>query len=317
VLKADKNAAVGAIGTAGPRKRVADVPPSRGDDRAVQRMAAGISTGTASVPDVAGDDAGDDSVTATHTLERALKLLKVFYGSSKPLAHSELVRRTGYSKASVSRLAATLVSLGYLNRAPDGVRVQIGVRGLRLGQKYLVNSPLPEIARPVMQAFADKYDMSVGLAMADQLDMIYVQYCNSSKIATLRLGVGRAVPMALSSIGRAYVWAQPPELRQRLLFGIWKKSGAHGPQVVAKMERAFGDLDTHGYCLAAGEYQRDTFAVSVPLAVGNPPLQMGLNCSAVGPIPDRVMIRDELAPALMKMARLLTLELENEDSSLF
>lgn len=279
-------------------------------------------------PDHSGDaaDASDESVapddanaavSATHTLERALRLLKAFSGSPKPLSNSELVRRTAYSKASVSRISATLVALGYLDRAPDGVRVQIGVRGLRLGHKYLANSPLPRLARPVMQEFADRYDMSVGLAVADQLDMIYIQYCNSVNIATLRLGVGRAVPMELSSIGRAYVWAQPPELRQRLLFGIWKKSGAHGPQVVAKMERAFGELDAFGYCLAAGEYQRDTFALSVPLTLGDPPVRMALNCSAVGPLPGRAVIRDELAPALMKTAQLLALELNASDSALF
>ncbi|WP_231502475.1 IclR family transcriptional regulator [Herbaspirillum sp. RV1423] len=309
--KSSANATEGTRNTATLRKRT--TPATADDGKPAQELAAASASG----PRTGGDNVDADTATATHTLERALKLLKVFYGSSKPLTHAELVRRTGYSKASVSRLISTLVALGYLNRALDGVRVQIGVRGLRLGQKYLANSPLPRIARPVMQAFADKYDMSVGLAMADQLDMIYVQYCNSSKIATLRLGVARAVPMALSSIGRAYVWAQPAAVRQRLLFGIWKKSGTDGPQVVAKMERAFGELDSYGYCLAAGEYQRDTFAVSVPLAVGNPAVVMGLNCSAVGSIPDSAVIRDELAPALMKMARLLTLELELIDSSLF
>lgn len=269
------------------------------------------------LPGAVPGDSPEEAGSATHTLERALKLVKVFHGSAKPLTHAELVRRTGYSNASVSRLTATLVTLGYLDRAPDGVRVQIGVRGLRLGHRYLANSVLPRLAGPIMQDFADRYDMSVGLAVADQLDMIYVQYCNSTKIATLRLGVGRAVPMALSSIGRAHVWAQAPQARQRLLFAIWKQSGEHGPQVVARMERAFDDLDSHGYCLAAGEYQRDTFAISVPLSVGQPLVSMGLNCSAVGPLPDRMMIRDELAPALKKTARLLTMELEHIDSSLF
>lgn len=254
---------------------------------------------------------------ATHTLERALKVLKVFCGSAKPLTHAELVRRTGYSKASVSRLAATLVSLGYLDRAQDGVRVQIGVRGLRLGQRYLSNSPVPGIARPIMQALADRYDMLVGLAVPDQLDMIYIQYCKSSKHETLRLGVGRAVPMALSSIGRAYVWSQPAELRQRLLFGIWKKSGEHGPQIVARIERAFDDLDAHGYCFAAGEYQRDTFAISVPIALGDPPVSMALNCSGVGAFPDRQTLHDDLAPALKAAARQLEAALRTTDSALF
>ncbi|MCZ2498806.1 helix-turn-helix domain-containing protein [Xylophilus sp. Kf1] len=241
----------------------------------------------------------------------------MFQGSARPLSHGELVRRSGYSKAAVSRLTATLVALGYLQRALDGVRVQLGVRGVRLGGAYLAESRLPSAARPMMQALADRHDMSVGLAMADQLDMIYLQYCSSSRIATLRLGVGRAVPMAFSSIGRAYVWGQPPAQRQKLLFGIWKQSGAGGADVVAKMERAFGELEAHGYCLAAGEYQRDTFALGVPVTVGRPAVTLALNCSAVGPIPDRATIREELAPALQKTARLLTLALETVDSALF
>ncbi|MDR6584526.1 IclR family transcriptional regulator [Herbaspirillum frisingense] len=280
-----------------------------GNRRAVRQLPAAAAGQT--------DERSEAGQAATHSLERALLLMKVFQGSAKPLSHAELVRRSGYSKASVSRLTATLVALGYLDRAPDGVRVQVGVRGLRLGQRYLSNSLVQDAARPIMQDFADRFDMSVGLAVADQLDMVYIQYCNGRKIATLRLGVGRSVPMALSSIGRAYVWSQSPEQRQRLLFGIWKKSGEHGPQVVARMERAFGELEAHGYCLAAGEYQRDTFAISVPLALGNPPLHMGLNCSAVGALPDREVIREQLAPALMKTARLLMLELEEVDSSCF
>lgn len=255
--------------------------------------------------------------TSTQTLERALGVLKAFRGSPKPLTHAELVRRTGYSKASISRVAATLVALGYLDRAPDGVRFQIGVRGLRIGHRYLSNSLVTSLAKPIMQQLADRNNMSVGLAVANQLDMIYIEYCNSSSIATLRLGVGRTVPMELSSIGRAYVWAQPPARRQRLLFDILKKIGSHGPAVVAKMEQAFEDLDKYGYCMAAGEYQRDTFAVSVPVWLGDPPVVMALNCSAVSYVPDLENIRKILAPTLQSTAEKLIDVMSTVDSALF
>ncbi|WP_083439025.1 IclR family transcriptional regulator [Herbaspirillum autotrophicum] len=266
---------------------------------------------------VRDQDAAPGSSTSTHTLERALGVLKAFRGSPKPLAHAELVRRTGYSKASISRVAATLVALGYLDRAPDGVRFQIGVRGLRIGHRYLSNSPITRLAKPIMQAMADHHNMSVGLAVANQLDMIYIEYCNSSSIATLRLGVGRTVPMELSAIGRTYVWVQPPARRQRLLFDILKKIGVHGPAVVAKMEEAFEDLDQYGYCMAAGEYQRDTFAVSVPVFLGDPPVPMALNCSAVSYVPDVENIRKMLVPALQNTAEKLKNALASIDSTLF
>ncbi|MDY7579753.1 IclR family transcriptional regulator [Herbaspirillum sp. RTI4] len=266
---------------------------------------------------VRDQDAAPGSSTATHTLERALGVLKAFRGSPKPLAHAELVRRTGYSKASISRVAATLVALGYLDRAPDGVRFQIGVRGLRIGHRYLSNSPITRQAKPLMQALADEHNMSIGLAVANQLDMIYIEYCNSSSIATLRLGVGRTVPMELSAIGRTYVWMQSPTHRQRLLFNILKKIGSHGPAVVAKMEEAFEDLERYGYCIAAGEYQRDTFAVSVPVFLGDPPVPMALNCSAVSYMPDVENIRKVLVPSLQNAAEKLKIALSSVDSALF
>lgn len=255
--------------------------------------------------------------TSTQTLERALGVLKAFGGSPKPLTHAELVRRTGYSKASISRVAATLVALGYLDRAPDGVRFQIGVRGLRIGHRYLSNSLVTRVAKPIMQQLADRNNMSVGLAVANQLDMIYIEYCNSSSIATLRLGVGRTVPMELSSIGWAYVWAQSPARRQHLLFDILKKIGSYGPAVVAKMEHAFEDLDKYGYCMAAGQYQRDTFAVSVPVLLGDPPVVMALNCSAVSYVPDLGHIRKVLTPSLQRTAEKLVDAMATIESALF
>jgi DNA-binding IclR family transcriptional regulator len=254
---------------------------------------------------------------STQTLERALGVLKAFRGSPKPITHAELVRRTKYSKASISRVAATLVALGYLDRAPDGVRFQIGVRGLRIGHRYLSNSLVVPLAKPIMQVLADRNNMSVGLAVANDLDMIYIEYCNSSNISTLRLSVGRTVPMWLSSIGCAYVWAQPPALRQPLLFNILKKVGSTGPEVIAKMEHAFANLDKYGYCMLVGEYQRDTFAISVPLLLGDPPVAMALNCSSVSCVPDLGYVREVLAPSLQSAAVKLIDATATIDSTLF
>jgi len=83
------------------------------------------------------------------------------------------------------------------------------------------------------------------------------------------------------------------------------------------MEEAFEDLDQYGYCMAAGEYQRDTFAVSVPVFLGDPPVPMALNCSAVSYVPDVENIRKMLVPALQNTAEKLKNALASIDSTLF
>lgn len=142
-----------------------------------------------------------DAHDGTQTLRRALAVLKAFGGSTAPLANAELVRRTGFSKASISRINASLLTLGYLERAPDGVRCQIAIRAPMLGTLYRANHPFATRARPLMQALADRYGVSVALATADAHEMLYVEYCRSECIVGLvRLG-HPAMTLALSCGG--------------------------------------------------------------------------------------------------------------------
>lgn len=253
----------------------------------------------------------------THTLERALTLLKAFGGCPGPVANAELVRRTGFSKASVSRITTTLVALGYLDRASDGLRFQIGLRGMTLGHNYRANNPIKLLARPIMQAFADELDMSVALATGDGMDTLYLEYCKGRHIATLRMGVGSRMPMELTSIGRTYLWTQPPQERERLLENIRqctdKKQVAHS---MMRIEQAFDHLDRFGYCVAMGEFQRESYGISVPVYLGNPAIPMALNCGAILPAPSEDRIHDFLVPKLIQTADALAAAMRNIDSIL-
>jgi len=259
----------------------------------------------------------DDKHRGTHTLERALTVLKAFGGHSSPLRNAELVRRTGYSKASISRITGTLVALGYLDRAADGMRFQIGMRGQLLGQTYRANNPIRLLARPLMQAFADRHDMSVALAIGDGTDMLYIEYCKSPRIATLRLEIGNRMPMVLTSIGRAYLWAQPPSKRARLLAKIRSTDDVAMPEVLVQTDKAFEHLERHGYCMVSGEYQRDGYGISVPIHLGRPTVPLAINCGSILPAPTQNHIRNVLVPDLVNTAEALRETMKDVDSKRF
>lgn len=253
----------------------------------------------------------------THTLERALALLKAFDGYTGPVANAELVRRTGFSKASVSRITTTLVALGYLDRAADAMRFQIGLRGLALGHNYRANNPVRLLARPIMQAFADEHDMSVALATGDGTDALYLEYCKGRHIATLRMGVGTRMPMELTSIGRTYLWMQPPPTRERLLADIRQRTNSRQvAHAMMRIELAFDHLDRFGYCVAMGEFQRDAYGISVPVYLGSPPIAMSLNCGGILPAPSDDHIHNVLVPKLMQLADALSAAMSDVDSML-
>lgn len=258
----------------------------------------------------------DDRGRGTHTLERALAVLRAFGGHAGPLSNAELVRRTDFSKASISRITGTLVALGYLDRASDGVRFQIGIRGPLLGHTYRVNNRVSALARPAMQAFADRHDMSVALAVGDGTDMLYIEYCKSPRIATLRLEVGSRMPMELTSIGRAYLWAQPAHQRDRLMAEIRRKTGHGNRQALDNTLLAFRQLEHAGFCMAGGEYQRDAYGIGVPVYLGRPAVPLALNCGTILPAPSEDHISNVLVPDLIRTADVLKQALQDVDSKL-
>lgn len=252
----------------------------------------------------------------THSLERALSILKVFGGDAAALSNSQLVRQTGYSKASVSRITATLVSLGYLARDSRGVRFRVGERGRMLGRTYRVNSPLPLLARPLMQDFADRFDMPVALGIGEGIDMLYLEYCKSPGTATLCMVTGGCIPMEKTAMGRAYLWSQDEPARAALLARLAASGRPELGESMRQAERAFEQLASDGYCVATGEYQ-DSFGIAVPLRLGHPGLAMSLNCCGILPAPKERQIRELIAPALKELAGRLGQSLAGMDSRLF
>lgn len=119
-----------------------------------------------------------------------------------------LVRRTGLPKATVSRLTTTLISVGYLRRVGGGRQFELSAGALSIGHAYLEANPVTRIVNPIMQKLADKLDLSVALAIPHHVDMLYIAWRASVKIATLRLGVGSLLPMESTAVGRAYLYVR-------------------------------------------------------------------------------------------------------------
>lgn len=243
------------------------------------------------------------SVATTLTVERGLKVLRAFRAESVPLGNADLVRRTALSKATVSRITSTLRSLGYLAQVPGSRKFQLGMRALSLGHAYVEASPIMEAARPHLQKLADRLNVSVALAVGNDTDMLYLAYCKSARIATLHFGVGSVLPMASTSIGRAWLWSLPPSERQAHIAAIARHAGKDAAAIRKRFTAAFSDLDRFGYCLSLGEYQRDAFGVAAPLRAGTRDTPMALACGAAALGLDADELRKKLGPEVKRAAQ--------------
>jgi DNA-binding IclR family transcriptional regulator len=247
----------------------------------------------------------NDTAKVTLTLERGLEVLRAFHAERIPLSNAELVRRTGHSKATISRLTTTLLRVGFLRRVGGGRLFELATGALSLGHTYLQVNPISQLAQPVMQALADKLNVSVALATPDHLDMLYIGYCTGARIATLRLGVGSLLPMGSTSVGRAYMWGLPPTQRRACVASVKAAAGPNSRTVQNGIDEAFRDLEENGVSMSVGDYQRDAYGIALPLEVGIERALMTLSCGAVELEPNVVALRRRIVPALKAAAEQL------------
>jgi DNA-binding IclR family transcriptional regulator len=236
------------------------------------------------------------------TVSRGLMVLRAFRSDRAPVSNSELVRRTGLSKATVSRLTSTLLQLGFLRQVPGGRQFELGAGALAMGHALVATSELVRATEPLMQDLADRTGMSVALAVPDDLDMLYVGYRLSQRVATLRLGIGSVLPMATTSIGHAYLWGLTVQERNRQLARLKAAAGGNARAVLRGVEESFAELAAGGACGVLGGYQRDAYGVAAPVRIGRQKQVMGLSCGKADVQPDLAAERRRIAPLLTRAA---------------
>ncbi len=234
-------------------------------------------------------------------LARGLEILRSFRPGEKFLTNTELAKRTGLPKPTITRLTYTLTQLGYLDSPADRGQYQLASGVLSLGYSLLSNLDVRELARPGMRELAERTRASVSIGLRDRLSMVYVESCRSSSAVTLRLDVGSRIPIATTAMGRALLCGLPQQERDFVLDQIRLQDEALWPQTKAGVEQAFKQYQDLGFCVSLGEWEKSISAVGVPLQMPMGDKVMAFNCG--GPsflLPPETLLND-LGPGLVQL----------------
>jgi len=233
-------------------------------------------------------------------LARGLELLRCFGPGDRWLGNQELARRTGLPKPTVSRLAHTLTRLGYLRHSRAQEQYALGTAVLSLGYSLLAQLDVRRVARPLMQALAEQARVSVNLGVRDRLAMIYLDTYRSASTLAVQLESGSRIPMASTSMGRAYLCGLPGPERLALLEQLREEAGSGWSEVKRGIDRALRDHRRHGLCFSLGDWRKEVHAVAAPLVAGDGEV---LVFSASGPAfqVGREKLEREIGPRLKNL----------------
>ena len=249
-----------------------------------------------------GGGEGSNGRDFINSIARAFAILRAFKRGERALGNKEIALRTGLPKSSVARIAYTLTRLGYLEFLPAEEKYSLGIGVLALGQRFLSSLDIREVARPLMQELAEYSQSTVALAARDGVNMVFLEMCHGNQLFRLRLEVGERVPPGTTALGRAGYAGLPAGDRARALpayLAAAKK--ADWARIREGLGQAVKDYEKHGFCFSLGDWNKNVFAVGVPMPSKDGGKVMAFSC--FGPVHEmtRARIITELGPRLVDL----------------
>lgn len=243
------------------------------------------------------------------SLERGIEILRCFKPGMNLLGNSEIAERTGLPPSTISRLTQTLVLSGFLEHDKQKSAYRLAPTVLSLGHSYKTSSQDLRIIEPLMRKTSEKLKLNVGLAVADRLEMVYLESIRYTKNIALRtVAAGQRVPIERTSLGRAWIANLDIKHRAKLLLKLKNSGVKNWPQIEKDIESAIDSMETKGYCIAS--WLPDIYAISVSIKLSNgkhaslnfsTPAESQLNNVLESYVPALFELKDKIETELAKI----------------
>jgi IclR family KDG regulon transcriptional repressor len=150
---------------------------------------------------------------ANQSLERTLDILECFSAGRNRIGLSELARLSGLPKATVFRLAETLLERGYLTKDPKDQTYQMGYKVLNLSNVILSNLDYRKVSLPLMQKILAETNQSVSLYIAlNERERLCVERFQSTQGLSRIVNVGDVFPIDRGAAGKVLLAFRQAEM---------------------------------------------------------------------------------------------------------
>ncbi|WP_166299066.1 IclR family transcriptional regulator [Bradyrhizobium sp. 2S1] len=236
-------------------------------------------------------------------LSRGLDVLRAFQPNDGLLGNQEIAARTKLPKPTISRLTYTLTKLGYLTPVPKFEKYQLAPSAMALGYAALANLGVRHLSEPYREEVMRATGGAVAVGGRDRHSMIYFGQSRNGLALGVQLDVGSRVPIATTAMGRAYIWALPPEERAALLRELRDHYGSRWAKIRDGIERSGETVAKHGFTLSTGDWQDDVAAAGVALKLNDGTGPYAFNCGAPAFRFTEDRLLNDIGPRLVAMVR--------------
>src|SRR6266540_3219160 len=202
---------------------------------------------------------------AVRSVDRAAALLLALGESQGEAGVTELARRLGLHKSTVSRLLATLQRRGLVEQDDETGKYRLGLVVIRLAERAERTLDLRGIATPELERLARLTHETTGIGVLDGETLLTVAQADGPNLSALGDWTGRATPLHCVASGKVLLsWLAEREVLRIVRRGLVR----HTERTIVELEPLLEELARirrRGYASAIGEFELNLNAVAAPV----------------------------------------------------
>jgi IclR family pca regulon transcriptional regulator len=237
-------------------------------------------------------------------LARGLRVVEAFGSDRHRLTLAEIARAVDLPRASVRRILATLVQLGYAES--DGRLFSLTPRVLTLAASYLRADPLVSLVQPVLERLSAMAGEPCSCAVLDGDEIVMVAHVSPKRLIAVSAQTGLRLPALWTSLGRVLLASCDDEAVDRVLARS-KPKPLTSKTVTDKilLRRAIASVRSDGYALADQEVEIGFRSIAVPLRRRDGKTIAAINIGAHSERSSSADMRKKFLPLLLEAAKAL------------
>jgi DNA-binding IclR family transcriptional regulator len=248
------------------------------------------------------------------SVSHALDVLEQFTGEPDELGVTELSKRLKLHKNNVFRLLATLEARGYIEQNKATENYRLGVRCLRIGQRFVMQTGLLRQARPVMHQVAKAcHETSFITVMRDGC-AIALDAVEAEQPVRMVSRIGDPLPLHCTAAGKMHLAFADDELRASLPEALQKftEKTLVDRQALGQQLKKIAES---GFAVDVGEHIEDVRSVAVPIRDYTRAVVGSLAVSGPAYRLSQERLEKEIVPLMLKAGRELSTRLGFDSDS--
>jgi IclR family acetate operon transcriptional repressor len=210
---------------------------------------------------------------------RVSLVLGAFGPNDEDLGISEIARRTGLAKATVSRISRELIDYEFLERR--GTSVRLGLRIFEMGSLTRRPKDLRRLALATMADLRQATGHTVHLAVREGREVVYIEILRGRDGVQLPSRVGGRMPAHATGVGKALLAYANSAVVEEILSSPLEQMGPRTFTSASDLRVELESVRTHGVafeqeesaagvCCAAGAILRENGEPMAAISVSGP-----------------------------------------------